>query len=177
MNTVWFAHGKESGPQGRKIVALSKVAEAHGWAVESLDYTSTQDPEERVALLLEHYRATRGKCVLAGSSMGGYVSMVASQQLAPEGLFLMAPALGIEGYAQPEPDISAGQCVILHGWYDEVVPPRNVIRYAEARHVPLHLLDDDHHLSHSLPQLCNLFRSFLQEIASQPNVVRLVPHI
>jgi len=177
MNTVWFAHGKESGPQGRKIESLSKVAEALGWEVESPDYQGMADPDARVAHLLDRYQASGGKLVLVGSSMGGYVSMVASQQLAPEGLFLMAPAIGMPGYAHPEPDISAGQCAIVHGWHDEVVPPRNVIRYAETRHVPLHLLDDDHPLSHSLPQLCSLFRRFLQDIAAQPDAARLVPHI
>jgi len=177
MNTIWFAHGKESGPQGRKIEALSLVAGKLGWKVESPDYRGMDDPEARVAHLLDLYQAGSGKLVLAGSSMGGYVSMVASQQLAPEGLFLMAPAIGMPGYAHPEPEISAGQCAIVHGWQDAVVPPRNVMRYAEQRHITLHLLDDDHPLGHTLPLLSSLFHGFLQEIAAHPDAARLAPHI
>lgn len=177
MNAVWFAHGKESGPQGRKIEVLSEVAGKLGWRVENPDYRGLDDPDARVARLLELYQAAGGKLVLVGSSMGGYVSLVASQQLAPEGLFLMAPAIGMPGYAQPEPEFSAGACLIVHGWHDAVVAPQNVIRYAEARKVPLHLLDDDHPLSHSLPLLGSLFCTFLEEIAARPDAARLVPHI
>jgi len=177
MNTIWFAHGKESGPRGRKIEALSKVASSLGWAVESPDYQGMDNPDARVAQLLELYQANSGKLVLVGSSMGSYVSMVASQQLAPEGLFLMAPAIGMPGYAQPEPEISAAQCVIIHGWHDDIVPPQNVIDYAGKRHIPLHLLDDDHPLSRSLEQLSSLFHDFLQETAARPDATRLAPHI
>ncbi|PLY03325.1 MAG: alpha/beta hydrolase [Desulfuromonas sp.] len=177
MNSVWFAHGKESGPRGRKIEALSRVATALGWAMESPDYQGMDDPEARVAHLLECYQATSGKLVLVGSSMGGYVSLVAAQQLAPEGLFLMAPALAMPGYAQAEPELRAAQTLIVHGWRDAVVPPQNVISYAEARQIPLHLLDDDHPLGNSLRQLSSLFRDFLQEVAARPDATRLAPHI
>lgn len=177
MNHVWFAHGKESGPQGRKIEALSRIAEELGWAVTSPDYTGTHNADERVAMLLELYQATLGKTVLVGSSMGGYVSMVASQQLAPEGLFLMAPAIGITGYEQPEPEIRADKTLIVHGWQDEVIPPGNVIAYAEKHRLPLQLLDDEHTLSHSIPQLTRLFHDFLRDVTDRPTPARLAPHI
>jgi hypothetical protein len=45
---VHFIHGKESGPHGSKIVALSEVAGERGWEVSSLDYSHTTDPTARL---------------------------------------------------------------------------------------------------------------------------------
>ena len=177
MNTVWFAHGKESGPQGHKIMALSAVAEGLGWKAISPDYRGLNDPEDRVERLLELFQANRVKTVLVGSSMGGYVSLLAAQELAPEGLFLMAPAIGIDGYRKQDPELRAGQAVIVHGWQDDIIPAQQVITYAKRHHVPLHLLPDDHPLGSSLPQLCSLFRDFLIDVADAPDAVRLAPHI
>jgi len=177
MNTVWFAHGKESGPWGTKITALAKIAEKLGWKVESPDYQGINDPDKRVAQLLELYQAPQGKTVLAGSSMGGYVSLVASQQLAPEGLFLMAPALGIPGYAESSPEPRADQVALVHGWRDGIIPAATVIDYAAQRNLPLQLVDDEHPLSGSLPQLASLFRDFLVTITNRPDAARLAPHL
>jgi len=177
MNTVWFAHGKESGPWGRKITALAQVAENLCWGVESPAYQDLNDPDQRVARLLELYQAPQGKTVLVGSSMGGYVSLVASAQLAPEGLFLMAPAIGLPGYAQPEPEPRAGQTLVVHGWRDTVIPPHKVIAFAERHRLPLQLLDDDHPLGGSLPQLEQLFGAFLHEVAGRPTPARLAAHM
>ena len=50
---VVFSHGKESGPHGTKIRVLSGIAEKHGWATDSIDYTDMMDPDERVTRLLD----------------------------------------------------------------------------------------------------------------------------
>ena len=70
---VVFAHGMESGPWGTKILALADVAKRMGFAVDSPDYSHTKDPHARVGQLLK--QNPQSDClVLAGSSMGGYVS-------------------------------------------------------------------------------------------------------
>ena len=35
---VVFSHGQESGPWGSKIAAMSEIARAEGFEVESVDY-------------------------------------------------------------------------------------------------------------------------------------------
>ena len=89
--TVFFAHGKESGPWGSKIMALADLARKRGYRVESPDYSDLMDADKRVERLLG-LCGENGADVLVGSSMGGYVSTVASSVIKPKGLFLMAPA-------------------------------------------------------------------------------------
>jgi hypothetical protein len=50
--TVYFNHGKESGPWGSKIKKLAKVAEQKGFAVESPNYRDLPDADPRVERLL-----------------------------------------------------------------------------------------------------------------------------
>ena len=101
---IIFSHGKESGPWGSKITALAEIARKSAFPnsidVESIDYTGTADPDERVELLGKSLN--RDDLVLVGSSMGGYVSAVAAQQYAVRGLFLMAPAFYMPGYRNHE---------------------------------------------------------------------------
>ena len=130
-NVVYFAHGKESGPGGTKITALAEIAKSKGFHVESPDYSDTMDPDVRVQRLLELKPAAQKHLVLVGSSMGSYVSTVASQEIKPAGLFLMAPAFYREGYEYQNPDLSAGIAMIVHGWDDELIPADDIIRYAK----------------------------------------------
>ena len=101
--TVIFCHGRESGPWGVKIRTLAKVAEELGCRVISRDDRDTQDPDLRVERLIVEGKGVDGPLVLVGSSMGGYVAAVASAELNPLGLFLMAPAIGLPGYAVGSP--------------------------------------------------------------------------
>lgn len=110
---IYFAHGKESGPWGCKIARLAELAKAQSYGVESVDYRGMDDPDQRVELLVSLLQKETGKVLLVGSSMGGYVALVAAQRLASEqpvsskqtsepvtvaGVFLLAPALYIPGY-------------------------------------------------------------------------------
>ncbi|MCC5812626.1 MAG: alpha/beta hydrolase [Ectothiorhodospiraceae bacterium] len=160
--TIYFAHGKESGPWGTKISALAELARARGLRVESPDYSFTMDPDERVRHLLRTPDLGGNPLLLAGSSMGGYVSAVASRQLSPRGLFLMAPAVDIPGYAQ---DTSPGaHCVhVVHGWRDELIPPERVCGWAQRHKASLHLIDADHALNARLETMKQLFSLFLDE--------------
>lgn len=162
---VVFSHGKESGPQGSKIRVLSGIAEKHGWATDSIDYTDMMDPDERVERLLDALEGeSRRPLVLAGSSMGAYVSLVAAATLRPAGVFLMAPALYIPGWKAQSYASDLDRVSIVHGWNDELIPPDNALRYARQAGCDLHLLPAGHRLAAVLPELATLFESFLRRI-------------
>jgi alpha/beta superfamily hydrolase len=162
--TVYFAHGKESGPWGVKIQALAKVAQAQGFAVESPDYQGIDDPEARVEKLLGLHPHDPNCLVLVGSSMGAYVSTVASASLKPAGLFLMAPAFYRDHYRQAAPQPEAGLTVLVHGWEDAVVPVDVSVRFAQAYQTELHLIHGDHRLEGPLATIERLFEDFLRRV-------------
>ncbi len=162
-NIVYFAHGKESGPWGTKITALAKIARHYGYKVESPDYSSTMDPDERVKMLLALKPAARENLLLVGSSMGGYVSAVASKTLKPKGLFLMAPAFFIKGYKVHDPAPHAQFTLLVHGRKDDLIPPEYSIRYARQHVCQLALVDSDHPLTSALPVIEILFTAFLEK--------------
>ena len=172
---VVFSHGKESGPLGSKIRALMRVAEQQGADTLSVDYSKHADgaaidrdmPGEanrRVTQLLSTVLPPHRQLVLVGSSMGGYVSTVASSVLKPAGLFLLAPAFYLPGYACQDPVPDATSTLVVHGWGDEVVSPDNSIRFARKHRCVLHLLKGDHRLDAALPAIEPLFSLFLQRI-------------
>ena len=161
---LYFSHGKESGPWGTKIKRLAPLAEARGFDVDSIDYTDTPDPDARAARLGEILAAETDEIVLAGSSMGGYVSVVAARQTPVRGIFLMAPALYIPGWQHQEYRPQTAQLEIVHGWSDKVIPPEHSIRFAEAFDCSLHLISGDHALNDSLVEVEALFEHFLNVI-------------
>lgn len=162
-SVVYFAHGKESGPWGLKIKQMAKVAEARGLRVVSPDYSDTMDPAvrvERLKGLLAEDEAQR--VILVGSSMGGYVSAFASacdERIA--GLFLLAPALYMQGY-EGEPTTPAVPVTVVHGWQDDIVPPANAYRFAEKHGARLLMLDALHDLNAVVAEVCAEFEVFLQ---------------
>jgi len=167
MNTVLFAHGKESGPQGTKINALSRVARELGWQPQAPDFRGMLDPQERVAKLLQIARPLTGPLVLVGSSMGGYVMAEASAHLKPAAMLLLAPAVGIPFYPNPDPIPHAGILQAFHGWQDEIIPPRLVIDWCREHRVPLQLVNDRHALQNSLPLLEEALSRMLSSLDSE----------
>ena len=155
---VIFSHGKESGPYGQKIVQMSQVALTKGLQVQSVDYLGITEPEARVEKLVEVLSVTNGPCLLVGSSMGAYVSLVASQTVPVAGLFLLAPAVGLPGYAmQSGFQLEGVPIAICHGWSDKVVPVSNVIAFAKEHRAALRVLDSDHRLISAMPDIKVLF--------------------
>jgi Uncharacterised protein family (UPF0227). len=75
---VVFSHGKESGPWGTKIKRLSEIAKKKGFEIDSLDYRAYSNPDDRANQLLNYLKGEKKDFILVGSSMGGYVSLVAS---------------------------------------------------------------------------------------------------
>ena len=163
---VLFAHGKESGPWGSKIKLLARIAEQRGAKVLSPDYSLLDDPDARVSYLLGLELIPHDGLVLVGSSMGGYVSTLAAATLKPDGLFLMAPAFYTSGYANQAPSCTVRHLSLVSGWNDDVIPVECSIRFAQAHHAELHLLDSDHRLNDVLDDLGALFDRFLGKVFS-----------
>lgn len=161
---LFFSHGKESGPWGFKIRRLAPIAESCGCAVDSVDYRDCADPDLRVERLLQSLPATPAETILVGSSMGGYVSLVASASLPVAGLFLMAPALYMPGLGQQQYPTRAAHIEIVHGWSDDVIPAQHSIDFAREADCDLHLVRGDHALNTSIETVETLFRGFLHRV-------------
>jgi predicted alpha/beta-hydrolase family hydrolase len=148
---VVFSHGQESGPWGRKISALAEVARSEGYETESVDYRGIDAPRARM----------QGDLVLVGSSLGGYVAVASASLLHARGVFLMAPALYMEGLPELRAGVLDCPAAIVHGWRDEVVPYEHSMRFAQSYGASLHLLNGDHRLHSQIRVLRYLFEYFL----------------
>jgi predicted esterase YcpF (UPF0227 family) len=84
---VYFSHGKESGPWGSKITRLTNIAKEQVFSVDSIDYSDIVDPDLRVERLINILEKEEKDFLLFGSSMGGYVSLVASEKAKAKGVF------------------------------------------------------------------------------------------
>ena len=162
---VYFSHGKESGPWGSKIKRLADIAKDQGYSIDSIDYSDIHDPDLRVDLLLNVLKDEKSDFLLVGSSMGGYVSLVASEQVNAAGVFLLAPALFMEGYKN-QTYASNNNVEIVHGWSDDIIPPDNSIKFAKESDCSLHLISGDHRLNSSIEVVEKIFLNFL---SSQPH--------
>ncbi|QEP41770.1 alpha/beta hydrolase [Ectothiorhodospiraceae bacterium BW-2] len=160
---IIFSHGKESGPWGSKIKRLANTASMHGYDVDSIDYSDISDPDDRVERLLDVLKNLSGDFVLVGSSMGGYVSLVASESVDTKGVFLLAPALYMSGYDKQN-YTTRSPVEIVHGWSDDIIPPENSIKFAKAANSILHLIPGDHRLNSSIEIVDVIFRNFLTSI-------------
>jgi len=158
---VYFSHGKESGPWGTKIKRLAAIAMELGCDVDSIDYTDTMDPDLRVERLLTVLDKEKEGFVLVGSSMGGYVSLVASESVDAKAVFLMAPALYIPTFNQQQYHSKSPHIEIVHGWSDDVILAEHSIKYARSADCTLHLISGDHALNDSIEVVANLFHRFL----------------
>jgi len=162
---VYFSHGKESGPWGSKIKTLANIAETHGCSVDSIDYSDLSDPDLRVERLLDVLKGAEEEFLLVGSSMGGYVSLVASESVDAKGVFLLAPALFMPGYQKQA--YSGGNIEIVHGWSDDIIPPENAIKFAKESNCTLHLIAGDHRLNSSIEFVAELFLQFIKNQLKQ----------
>lgn len=160
--TILFCHGLESGPVGRKVLALR----AAGLAIEAPDFRGMA-LAERVAKVRELLRAHDGAVVI-GSSYGGATAIYAAMEHVEAGgavraLVLCAPALMRgEPPASERPAYAPAPTVIIHGTRDDVVPIA-VSRELAARDARVELIevDDDHRLSASDGLLIATVRRFV----------------
>ena len=168
-----LSHGFESGPDATKVTALAEAAERLGWSHERPDYTDLDarrevselgDVPARLQRLLQlaQAAAARGPLVLAGSSVGAWISAQVSLQVPLRGLFLMAPPIWPgEKHAMQAAQVPIS---ILHGWHDELIPAQQVVDWAQARNARLLLVDDSHRLSDHVDASADAFAAFLQAL-------------
>ena len=168
-----LSHGFESGPDATKVTALAEAAGSLGWTHERPDYTDLDarraiselgDVPARLERLLALARtgAARGPLVLAGSSLGAYVSALVSLQVPAEGLFLMAPPIRM---APASPlDAARVPTSIVHGWDDELIPAAQVVDWARERRARLLLVDDTHRLSMHVETSAQEFVALLRSL-------------
>lgn len=165
-----LSHGFESGPDATKVTALAAAAERLGWSHERPDYTDLDaraevselgDVQARLERLLQRARAAagRGPLVLAGSSLGAWISARATLQLPVAGLFLMAPPVRMG--AAPALDAASIPTAIVHGWDDELIPAGEVVAWARPRRARLLLVDDGHRLSGHVQASADAFAALL----------------
>ena len=168
-----LSHGFESGPDATKVTALAEAAGSLGWTHERPDYTDLDarrtiselgDVPARLERLLALARtaAARGPLVLAGSSLGAYVSALVSLQVPVAGLFLMAPPIRMEP-ASPL-DAAHVPTSIVHGWDDELIPAAQVVDWARERRARLLLVDDTHRLSMHVESSAHEFVALLKSL-------------
>ena len=99
--------------------------------------------------------------ICAGFSFGGYVQACAAQQLQPQQLVLIAPAVG----RFTMPDVPANT-LLIHGDLDEVVELQEVLHWARPQRLPIIVLAGAEHFFHGrLTQLKQIVLQHLGRIA------------
>jgi predicted alpha/beta-hydrolase family hydrolase len=168
---IILSHGSDSGPDATKVSALAQVAESMGWSTERPDYREDDalghagSVAPRIARLHQRIAACGKPPVLVGSSMGAFVSGLASLELPVAGLFLLAtPALipGSDYAFDVRLDVPA---LLIHGWQDDVCPLDEVYEFAGRRQLPLLVVDDDHRLAAHVDAIGRQFGLFLEQLA------------
>jgi predicted alpha/beta-hydrolase family hydrolase len=167
---VILSHGSESGPDATKVSVLARVAESLGWGTFRPDYRE-EDKQgyagsvpPRIVRLVEAMRDRPHPLVLAGSSMGAFVSGLASLRARCDGLFLMALPIDIPGCPERFDMAHVVPGMLVHGYRDELCPVDAAVAFARARGTPALLLDDDHRLANQVAVLERQFAWFLQTL-------------
>ena len=81
--------------------------------------------------------------ILSGFSFGGYVQARAAEQLHPQKLVLVAPAVG--RFAMPQ---VPADTLLIHGEMDEVVALDDVMTWARSQHFPIVVVPEATHFFH-----------------------------
>lgn len=166
---ILISHGLQSSPEATKATALARVAQALGWTVEIPDYRDLDAIGELgdVPARIERLRglaAGHASPVLAGSSMGAFISARVSLEVPVRGLFLMAPPVRLKGHAISL-EAATVPTRVVHGWHDELIPAGEVVRWAQARSDHLVLVDDSHRLAAHVEFCADEFGHFLRGLA------------
>jgi predicted alpha/beta-hydrolase family hydrolase len=168
---VILSHGSDAGPDATKVSALAKVAESMGWSTERPDYRADDalghagSVTPRIARLHDRIAASAVPPVLVGSSMGAFVSGLASLEQPVAGLFLMATPSMIPGSDYAFDLREEVPTLLIHGWQDDICPLDEIYEFARRRYLPLLALDDDHRLGAHMDELISQFGFFLEQLA------------
>jgi pimeloyl-ACP methyl ester carboxylesterase len=164
-----LSHGLDSSPDATKVSAMARAAERLGFASVRPDYRDLDASRDvnridaRIARLVEHAPAGR-PVVLAGSSMGAFISAFASLQTNCVGLYLIALPVAIPGYARTF-DAARVPTALVHGWDDALCPVDGAIAFARARSAQITLVHDDHRLGAHVDFVAARFGEFLRQFA------------
>jgi pimeloyl-ACP methyl ester carboxylesterase len=170
---VILSHGSDSGPDATKVSALAKVADAMGWRSERPDYRQEDALghagciARRVARLHDRIAACDTPPILVGSSMGSFVSGLASLELPVAGLFLLATPATIPGSDFAFDVRLDVPTLLVHGWQDDVCPLDDIYEFAMRRSLPLLVFDDDHRLNEHVDAIARQFGLFLDQMAAR----------
>jgi pimeloyl-ACP methyl ester carboxylesterase len=166
---VILSHGLNSSPAATKVTAMAAMAESLGWTTERPDFSDLDASgdilklHERLERLLQRARAVDGPLVLAGSSMGAFISALASLQVDCIGLHLLVPPPRLQGFPL-ELEAAKVPIEIIHAWNDELIPAADVIAWAQARHARLILVPDGHRLEQHVDYCARALGRFLEAL-------------
>ena len=153
-------------PEASAVPSLTVGA---GWAGFADGMLACIDP--RVARLKHKIRPGE-RTILAGSSMGAFVSGLASLESSISGIFLIALPLEIPGYSRAF-DAARVTTTVVHGWNDEICPASEVVTFARQRRSSLLMLPDTHRLADHVDLIAEHFRLFLTAIEAEPDLAAL----
>jgi len=98
--------------------------------------------------------------LLAGFSFGAYVQARAAEELLPQQLVLVAPAVG--RFAMPD---VPHDTLLIHGDMDEVVELHELLQWARPQHLPVIVLAGAEHFFHG--RLTQLKQIVIKHLAGQ----------
>jgi len=168
---IILSHGSDSGPDATKVSVLAAVAESLGWSTVRPDYREDDakghagSVAPRLARLAAAIGQAPAKPVLVGSSMGAFVSGLASLDAPAAGLFLLALPTQIPGYPRAFGAAADLPSFLVHGYADDVCPVDEAFAFARGHAMPTLLVQDDHRLGNTLPAIEAEFRRFLENLA------------
>ncbi len=174
-----LSHGLESDAYGKKLRWLAAVAESRGICAESINYYTEEtedapsslirDPlqrrdvlEARLAKIVEEQPQVQ--LVLAGSSLGGWVSCTVACERPVGGLLLLAPALGLASYPFQPATPLAKEIVVVHGFEDDIIPFSNSVEFASKNNATLIALPDGHRLQNDFCALASALDLLLDKL-------------
>ena len=168
---IILSHGSDSGPDATKVSVLAALAESQGWTTVRPDYREDDarghagsiDP--RLTRLAQAIAASPVPPVLVGSSMGAFVSGLASLDAPVAGLFLLALPTGIPGYPREFAVRPGVPSFLVHGYADDVCPLDQALAFARDHAIPALLVQDDHRLGATLLDIEAEFLRFLGNLA------------
>lgn len=167
-----ISHGLESSPDATKATALGRALEAMCVNCERPDYRKLDsdtrfsrfgDVHGRIALLHSLAKMADMPLILAGSSMGAFISARVSLDLPVAGLFLMAPPTQLEGFGIALEAAAVPTCIV-HGWHDELIPASEVVKWAQRRRDQLVLVNDSHRLADHVDFCAEVFARFVRSL-------------
>lgn len=164
---IVYSHGRRGAKGKGKSVRLLKAARELGHHTLEVEYLANDSIPKWINKCQAACSTVQDNLVLVGSSLGAFVSIEISKHFSPCGMFLLAPALGLDGYPTLSLSIKHPNVQIIHGWRDRVVNPLDVVKYAQFQLADLLVINDGHDLRNSLDIIEGEFRRFLNRLSEE----------